>query len=85
MTQKRFTIRIFGVSSVSAFLRAADRCENPVFLDFDGTVYNLKEDEKLRRMLSEMATDDRLDAILPVNVASEDLVHIVGVMNRKAA
>jgi len=85
MAQKRFTIRIFGISSVSAFLRAADQCRGPVFLDFDGTVYNLKEDERLRRMLSEMASGDRLDAILPVSVQTEDLPHIVGFMNRRAA
>lgn len=85
MTQKRFTIRVFGVSSVSALLRAADRCSEPVFLDFDGAIYNLKEDEKLRKMLSDMACEDRLDAILPVSVATKDLAHIVGAMNRNAA
>lgn len=85
MTEKRFTIRMFGVSSVCALLRAADKCSEPVFLDFDGTIYDLKKDEKLRRMLSDMASGDRLDAILPVSVATKDLVHIVGVMNRKAA
>lgn len=83
--QRRLTIKMFGISSVDAFLKAVDQCREPVFLDFDGTYYNLKEDEKLRKILSSMASDDRLDAILPVSAAQKDLDLIIGVMNKRAA
>lgn len=83
--QKRMTIRLFGISSVREFIERADRCQDPVFLDFGGTLYSVKEDKMLRGMLTSMAMDDRLDAVLPVSVTERDLPHIIALMQKRAA
>ena len=85
MKQKRFKLRLFGVSSIRAFFETIDSCRDTVYLEFDGTLCSLNEDESLRKMLFNMAENDRLDAALPISVTERDLDRMVGFMNRKAA
>lgn len=83
MTQKRFKLRLFGVSSIRAFFETIDSCRDTVYLEFDGTLCSLNEDESLRKMLLNMAVNDRLDAALPISVSERDLNRMFGFMNRK--
>lgn len=83
--QNRLTVRLFGISSVKEFIERVERCQDQVFLDFDDTRYNVKENKRLRDMLSAMAVDDRLYAVLPVSVTERDLPNIMALMQKRAA
>lgn len=83
--QKRMTVRLFGISSVKEFLERAEKCQDPLYLDFDGALYKVQGNGLLRSMLTAMAVDGELRAILPVSVTERDLSHIIALMQKRAA
>lgn len=85
MTQNMMPINLFGISDITRFFKMVDSCDNAVFLSFNDTIYNLKENEELRRMMTAMSREGKLNAILSLSVNTKDIGKVVGYMQTQAA